>query len=69
MGKPKGNTLIQINIFLGSLKPDTKSFRIRGTGSMGNNNLPDPSTLEKFSYKYTSKEKRDPVPKRDEKPI
>ena len=33
---------------------------------MGHKGLPDPSTLNKFSY---SKERRDPVPKRDEKPI
>jgi len=59
----------QFNNFIGSLKPDTKSYRLRGTGSMGNNKLPDLETLKKFTYNYSSKEKRDPVPKRNEKPI
>lgn len=56
MGKPKG-----------TVKPDTKSFRLKGTGSMGSNKLPEPDTLTKFVY--STNPRRDPVPKKDEKPI
>jgi hypothetical protein len=55
MGKPKG-----------TVKPDTKSFRHKGTGSMGSNKLPEPDALTKFVYEGP---KREPVPKRDEKPV
>jgi hypothetical protein len=56
MGKPRGES-----------KPDTKTFRLKGTGSMGSNKLPEPDTLEKFVYETNPR--RPPIPKRDEKPI
>ena len=39
---------------------------MRGTGSMGSNKLPDVDSLTKFTYNGS---KRDPVPKKEEKPI
>ena len=53
---------------IGTLKPDTKSFRLKGTGSMGSNKLPEHDSLTKFAYDCLTC-KRETVPKIEEKPI
>ncbi|CAD8062942.1 unnamed protein product [Paramecium sonneborni] len=52
LGRPKG-----------SYKPDSTMFRLKNTGTMGSNQLP-----EVQQYKYPPSV-RPPVPKKDEKPI
>ncbi|CAD8138117.1 unnamed protein product [Paramecium octaurelia] len=52
LGRPKG-----------SYKPDTTMFRLKNTGTMGSNQLPEIQT-----YKYPPSVKPQ-VPKKDEKPI
>jgi len=48
----------------GDRRPSPKNFRLKHTGTMGDNTLP---TVE--NYSYDCKHRKDPVPKITEKPV
>lgn len=50
----------------GKVKPSSAEFIRKGTGTMGSNRLPDIGSISQFRYEG---QRREPVPKKDEKPI